>query len=132
MIRMRFVMGLCLVLPFLAQAGPIETLLSDYQQMGGSDFSAAQGETRWKQVNRHPKNGKERSCSDCHTSDLTQVGKHAKTGKKIKPIAPSANPKRLTDEAKIEKWFKRNCKWTLGRECTPQEKGDFLIYMQQQ
>ena len=32
-----------------------------------------------------------------------------------------------TDPEHIEKWFTRNCKWTLGRECTPQEKGDFLL-----
>ena len=49
------------------------------------------------------------------------------TGKAIEPLAPSANPKRLTDPEHIEKWFLRNCKWTLGRECTPQEKGDFLV-----
>ncbi|TBR21868.1 MAG: DUF1924 domain-containing protein, partial [Candidatus Nitrosotenuis sp.] len=29
----------------------------------------------------------------------------------------------------VEKWFKRNCKETLERECTPQEKGDFLAYL---
>ncbi|MEA3244387.1 MAG: DUF1924 domain-containing protein, partial [Pseudomonadota bacterium] len=33
------------------------------------------------------------------------------------------------DGKKIEKWFKRNCKWTLGRECTAQEKADFLAYI---
>ena len=44
-------------------------------------------------------------------------------------MAPSVNPKRLTDRSKIEKWFKRNCKWTLGRECTPQEKGDILTFL---
>jgi hypothetical protein len=42
-------------------------------------------------------------------------------------MAPSANPERLADKAKIEKWLARNCKWTLGRACTPQEKGDVLV-----
>ena len=44
-------------------------------------------------------------------------------------MAPSVNPKRLTDRTKIEKWFVRNCKWTFGRECTPQEKGDLLSFI---
>ena len=64
-----------------------------------------------------------------HSADLTSTGKHVRTGKKIKPLAPSVNPKRLTDTKKIEKWFKRNCKWTLGRECTPQEKGNVLAFI---
>jgi hypothetical protein len=58
------------------------------------------------------------------------VGKHAKTGKAIEPMAPSVNPKRLSDEKQIRKWFSRNCKWTLGRECTAQEQGDVLLYLQ--
>ena len=57
---------------------------------------------------------------------------HVCTGKSIELMAPSVNPKRLTDSRLIEKWFKRNCKWTLGRECTPQEKGDLLVYLQTQ
>jgi len=36
------------------------------------------------------------------------------------------------DAAKTEKWFLRNCKWTMGRTCTAQEKGDFLAYFQSQ
>ena len=41
-------------------------------------------------------------------------------------MAVSVNPKRLSDPAKVEKWFGRNCRWTLGRDCTPQEKADFV------
>jgi hypothetical protein len=44
-------------------------------------------------------------------------------------MAPSVNPERLTDQRKITKWFKRNCKWTLGRECTHREQGDVLAYL---
>ena len=33
------------------------------------------------------------------------------------------------DPKKVEKWFKRNCQWVPGRECTPKEKGDFITYM---
>jgi hypothetical protein len=44
-------------------------------------------------------------------------------------MALSASPARYTDPAKVEKWFKRNCNEVLGRECTPQEKGDWLSFM---
>ena len=73
--------------------------------------------------------GKVRNCSTCHGKDLRAPGKHTKSGKTIDPLAPSANKERLTDPKFIEKWFTRNCKWVLGRECTPQEKGDFLAYL---
>lgn len=121
-----------LLLPVLVQADAVDTLLDSYRQNGAGDFSAQQGEMRWKQANPNPQSGKDRSCTDCHTKVLTQVGKHVKTGKKIDPMAPSANPERLTDASKIEKWFKRNCNWTLGRACTAQEKGDYLRYLRQQ
>jgi hypothetical protein len=121
-----------LLLPVLAQADAVDRLLDGYRQSGAGDFSAQQGELRWKQANSDPKSGKDRSCTDCHTKDLTQVGQHVKTGKKIDPMAPSVNPERLTDAAKIEKWFKRNCNWTLGRACTVQEKGNILLYLRQQ
>ena len=44
-------------------------------------------------------------------------------------MAPSVNAARLSSRKQIEKWFKRNCKWTLGRECSAQEKGDLLAYL---
>jgi hypothetical protein len=31
--------------------------------------------------------------------------------------------------AKVEKWFKRNCKDVLDRECTVQEKADFVAFL---
>ncbi len=60
---------------------------------------------------------------------LPAPGKHAKTGKLIKALAPAANADRFTDAAKVEKWFKRNCNDVLDRACTPQEKGDVLAYL---
>ena len=47
------------------------------------------------------KDGKERDCTLCHGTDLKKSGKHIKT------------------------------KWTFGRECTNQEKGDLLMYLSQ-
>jgi hypothetical protein len=68
------------------------------------------------------------SCSTCHTSDPRNVG-HTRVGKPIQPMAVSRNPNRFTDAAKVEKWFRRNCKSVLGRECTPTEKGNYITYM---
>ena len=83
----------------------------------------------WNKTFIDAKSGKERNCGSCHTTDLAKQGKHARTGKVIKPMAPSVNAKRLTEVKKIKKWFVRNCKWTLGRECTAQEKGDVLAFL---
>ncbi|MBI5328984.1 MAG: DUF1924 domain-containing protein [Betaproteobacteria bacterium] len=69
------------------------------------------------------------SCASCHTDNVKTQGKHAKTGKVIEPLAPAAHPERLTDPAKVEKWFKRNCNDVLQRACTAQEKGDVLVWL---
>jgi hypothetical protein len=87
-------------------------------------FSATAGERFFKQTH-----GNELSCASCHTEKPFMEGKHAKTGKLIKALAPAANAERFTDSAKVEKWFKRNCNDVLGRLCTPQEKGDVLTYL---
>ncbi|MDA1073806.1 MAG: DUF1924 domain-containing protein [Proteobacteria bacterium] len=73
-----------------------------------------------------------RSCASCHTADPDVEGRHEKTGKLIEPMSPSVNPDRLTEIKKINKWLLRNCKWTFGRECTAQEKGDVLLWLTQQ
>ncbi len=75
---------------------------------------------------------KQRSCVDCHGTDLSQPGKHLRTGKTIAPMSPAVNPKRLSKPKKTEKWFKRNCKWTLGRLCTPEEKANILAFLKTQ
>jgi len=65
----------------------------------------------------------------CHGTTPTVAGRHARTGKTIAPLAPVANPERFADAARAEKWFRRNCGDVLGRECTPQEKGDVLAWL---
>ncbi len=112
---------------FPSRADTVTDLLRQYEAQGAARFSAATAETQWTKQFRDAKTGEMRHCSTCHSEDLRKTGKHAVTGKLIEPLAPSANPKRLTDAEHVEKWFLRNCKWTLGRECTPQEKGDFLM-----
>lgn len=88
------------------------------------DFSASRGERFF-----HAKSAKGNSCATCHTDSPKAEGKHERTGKAIAPLAPVANRERLTDPAKVEKWFKRNCQDVLERACTAQEKGDFLAYL---
>lgn len=113
-------------------ADTVDERLATYQEEGAGPFDAARGEAMWTRNFTHAKADKPRNCAGCHTDNLKVSGKHSRTGKTIKPMAPSVNAKRLTDAKKIEKWFGRNCKWTIGRECTAQEKGDFLSYLRQQ
>jgi hypothetical protein len=112
--------------PTLAASAAVTTLLSDYQQQGAGSFSAPAGVALWNLTTEG------RSCTDCHGNNPTAVGQHQKTLKPIEPLAPSRNAKRLTDVKTIQKWLLRNCKSTLERECTPQEKGDFLTWLSQQ
>ncbi len=116
------------------QAAPgsaIPEMLKKYEAAGGHDFSAQGVQALWEK--KVPaKDGKLRSCSTCHGADLTKSGKHARSGKHIDPMALSVNPGRFSKAKKIRKWFKRNCKWAWGRECTAQEKGDFLRFFASQ
>jgi len=109
----------------------IDEAFKTFSENGKLKFDAKRGQTLWTK-NFPAKDGKARQCSTCHGTDLSKEGKHAKSGKIIKPMAASVNPERYTKMKKIKKWFKRNCKWTLGRECTHQEKGDILKYLTQQ
>ncbi len=110
-----------------AHADAVSDLLAQYQKQGASSFNAATAQALWTKPFIDPKTSEARRCATCHSEDLRRIGKHATTGKAIEPLAPSANPQRLTDAEKIEKWLLRNCKWVMNRECTPQEKGDFLV-----
>ena len=112
-----------------AMAGPIDSLLNTYQGQGAGDFDAVRGKEFWQKKYAFSKEPKSRNCQTCHGEKLTEAGKHVQSGKPIKPMSPVVNVERLTDIKKIEKWFKRNCKFTLGRECTPQEKGDVLAFL---
>ena len=113
----------------MAGADVVDERLAEYRAQGAGGFSAAAGEALWNKSVSEADNGQSRSCTTCHTTDLRVAGRHAETGKPIKPMKPAVNPERLTDARQIEKWFLRNCKWTFGRECTPQEKGDFLMFI---
>jgi len=118
--------GLALALPLYAGANPIQDsyrAAAKQENPAFKDFSAAAGRKLYT-----TKVG-ELACASCHTDSPMLEGKHAKTNKVILPMAPAANPKRLTDAANVEKWFKRNCNDVLKRACTAQEKGDFMAYL---
>ena len=92
------------------------------------EFSAANGDRFYHAAAKHS-SGKQISCASCHTDNPRNAGKHERTSKEILPLAPSANKARFTDVATVEKWFKRNCRDVLERECSAQEKGDFITYL---
>ena len=119
-----------LLAPGFAHAGAVDELLQQYRAQGAGDFDARRGAAMWERTRMQPKLGREVSCSSCHTTDLTRPGRHIRTGKHIDPLSPHVTPTRLSDVRTIEKWFRRNCRWTWGRACTPQEKGDILRFIQ--
>ena len=94
--------------------------------------SLIKGKQLWQQKFTGKKPYTERSCTSCHGDNVALMGKHIKTNKQIKPMALSSNPKRFTKKTKVDKWFLRNCKWTMGRECTQQEKNDISTYLKSQ
>ncbi len=112
----------------LAAAAPRD-FLSTYEASArstdpGFGASATRGAAFF--TSRH---GSDWSCATCHTATPTAIGRHAATGKVIQPLAPSANSARLTDPAKVDKWFRRNCSDVLGRACTPKEKADVVAWL---
>ena len=98
--------------------------LSRWSVQSTSEPQAARGQAFFQQTH-----GGEWSSASCHGSPPSKQGKHASTGKAIAPLAPAFNAKAFTDTAKVDKWFKRNCKDVLERECTPTEKADVLAYL---
>ena len=104
-------------------ATPAE-MAAAYSAQAGTAANAARGQEFFTS-----KHGKDWSCASCHTSTPTGQGKHAATGKLIMPLAPAANAERFTDNAKTEKWFRRNCNDVVGRECTAAEKADVLAWL---
>src|SRR5512135_2794659 len=56
---------------------------------GFAGFSAERGKSFFRSTH-----GGEWSCSSCHTDNPLGPGKHARTGKAIRPLAPVANPER--------------------------------------
>jgi hypothetical protein len=98
--------------------------LSRWSAQAGAPGSVSKGQTFFNQ--RH---GAEWSCASCHGTPPTRQGEHASTAKPIAPLAPAFNASAFTDAAKADKWFRRNCKDVLSRECSATEKADVLAYL---
>jgi hypothetical protein len=107
-----------------AMAATPAELLAGYTAQAGQPANASKGEAFFK-----ASHGQEWQCTSCHGKSLMLGGRHASTDKAIEPLAPAANAKRFTDSAKAEKWFRRNCKDVLARECTAAEKADVLAWL---
>ncbi len=115
------------------RAGGVDDLINHFANQAKSETSSFEGfnSNRGKDLYLKKYAGGKKdtpSCTSCHTNNPTQTGK-TRAGKAIEPMAVSANPKRYQTLKKAEKWFRRNCKSVLGRECTTTEKGDFLTFM---
>lgn len=123
MLSRRLVFCVLAGLGFSAVAATPQDLLRSYETQSAK-ASPVRGEQFF-----NAKHGKEWSCASCHENPPNHETKHIVTGKLIKPLTPSANPARFTDDAKAEKWFKRNCNDVLGRDCTAQEKADVLAWL---
>ncbi|MEQ1504957.1 MAG: DUF1924 domain-containing protein [Myxococcota bacterium] len=104
----------------------VDGLLAQYRAAGATAPDAGRGQTLWTTSFPAPDGGAARACTTCHGPTLGSPGRHATTGE---PITPMASADRFTDAAKIEKWFGRNCRWTVGRDCTPAEKADLLTWL---
>lgn len=109
-------------LTFISYAGKAEDMTSKRDQI-------SQGKLLWQQEFLGKAPYTTRSCTSCHGLNNKTAGKHIKTQKVIKPMALSVTPNRFSKAQKVKKWFYRNCKWTIGRECSPQEQADILAYL---
>lgn len=116
-----------------AHAATAQQLLAGYAAAAGKDrpgfrgFSAARGSELYRAERTRADNATA-GCSGCHTADPRATGR-TRANKDILPLAPAINPQRFTDPAHVEKWFLRNCRDVLERDCTAQEKGDFITYL---
>ena len=125
--------ALCLLLlSIAAQAETPQQIGQTYAteaaaRQAGFTPSAKRGETFFRQ--RFANNDKMSACTSCHTDSPLNAGQHVVTGKAIRPLAVAANVQRFSDPAKVEKWFGRNCREVIGRDCTPAEKADFVTTM---
>lgn len=119
--------ALLFALPALAQDTTPQTLVEQYSAEAGAPPSPQNGKALFlsSQTGGKPDTP---SCTTCHTADPAKGGQ-ARTGKPIDPLVPSVNPKRFTDTKFVEKWFGRNCNSVIGRDCTAQEKADFISWL---
>lgn len=102
----------------------LETFNTEARKAGEGPGNSARGEEFFNKTH-----GNEWKCASCHGAVPTGRGEHAVTHKVIEPMAPAFNAQRFTDATKVDKWFRRNCKDVLARECTAREKADVLAWL---
>lgn len=129
-----FILVCILASVLFAKGAEFDALMNDLakEAKGGNSSFGGFSKNRGEQIfyaELLDKNGQKISCTTCHQIDIRQKGKNPTTGKVIDPLAPSITPSRLSDRAEIEKWLKRNFKQVYGREGTPLEKGDVLMFI---
>jgi len=103
------------------------SLLRGFEAQASAAGSPGRGRTLFTTVHSGGKPDTP-SCITCHTKNLRGQGM-TRAGKVIDPIAPSANAARFTDTKKVAKWFRRNCRSVLGRECSAGEKADVIAFL---
>jgi len=153
----QFAAALALILwPAVLHAGPTQQILDHYAEAarqedpGFDGFSAERGEKLYHEKGIIRGLGFV-TCASCHLPDPREMiiaheskilrrachvindeehpnPKKAKV-RKIPPLAPSANAKRLTAPQTVEDFLRVNCTLVFKRECTAQEKGDVLVWL---
>ena len=110
-----------------AEAGPRDDIIAGFMAQGAVAGDPAKGEAMY---NANYGTGKVETpkCTSCHGTTPQQSGE-TRTAKPIDPMAVSKTSDRFTDKRKVDKWFLRNCKGVIGRECTAQEKVDFIAFL---
>jgi len=69
-------------------------------------------------------------CRQCHViNDSEHPRPKDAELRKILPLVPSANPRRLTNFEHVEEFLKPNCEMVIGRGCTTPEKGDIIAWL---
>ena len=115
-----------------ANTPAVNSLMQNYIANGATLGDPRKGEQLWNKTFAGKAPYTERRCASCHSNNLKDNGKHIRTHKNIAAMAPSVNSKSLSKVKNIKKWLKRNCKWTLGQECSVQQKADLISFISQQ
>lgn len=100
-------------------------LLHRYASEAGEPLDMERGRVLWET------RVEERSCTNCHNSDITQPGQRKILffSKTLKPMALSASGDRYRDAKNVDKALDKNCKRVFERTCSAREKGDILTYL---
>lgn len=125
----RFIVFSCLLWSTTPWADTPSQFIERYSAEAGVGFKASAERGKAFASRDWGVSAKLPGCTACHTDRPANSGRHVVTGKPIEALAPSVTPARFSDPAKVEKWFRRNCKEVVGRACSPAEKADFIQFV---